>query len=256
MRTHGIDRFLEGRLCSVVAAVVAVAAVGSAAYSAHEAKSAASTQANAANNAAAAQKSAGQTAYGNAMGAIPSINSGYQPYAGMGSQYVNQLSGQMGNLTQAFNPTQAQLASMPGYQFQLQQGLEATQNGFAAQGLGVSGAAMKGAGNYASGLASSNYLNDANIFYQNQNNAYNKLMGGASLGLDANNAMANNRINLLGQANNALTGQANQAANTSMVGAQATAAGQVGAANAYSNALNTAANSYATYKGTQAGGGY
>ena len=34
-----------------------------------------------------------------------------------------------------FAPTMAQLASTPGYQFTLDQGLKATQNAYAAQGL-------------------------------------------------------------------------------------------------------------------------
>ena len=256
MRLRGIDRFLAGRLCSAVSAVIAVVGAASAAYSANASRDAAGTMANAANQISEAQRAAGQTAFNNDMSAIPGINALYKGYSQMGNQYAGQLSSQMGNLTKGFNPTQAQLAAMPGYQFTMQQGLEATQNGFAAQGLGVSGAAMKGAGDYAAGLANQNYLNDANVFYQNQNNAYNKLMGGATLGMDATNSMANNRINLTTAANSSLTGQTNQAANTSMIGAQAQAAGQVGAANAYTNALNTGANAYTTYKGAQAGGGY
>ena len=51
----------------------------------------------------------------------------------------------------------ALLAQTPGYQFTLQQGLQATQNSYAAQGLGTSGAALKGAANYSEGLASTTY---------------------------------------------------------------------------------------------------
>src|SRR5664279_5795582 len=55
--------------------------------------------------------------------------------------------------------TQAQLEKTPGYQFQLGQGLAATQNSAAARGLGVSGSALKGAATFATGLADSNYQN-------------------------------------------------------------------------------------------------
>ena len=41
-------------------------------------------------------------------------------------------------LTAQFQPTQAQLAATPGYQFTLNQGLESTQNAYAAQGPRVS----------------------------------------------------------------------------------------------------------------------
>src|SRR5579875_155479 len=49
------------------------------------------------------------------------------------------------------------LKQTPGYRFTLNQGLESTQNAFAAQGLGSSGAALKGAANYAEGLANTTY---------------------------------------------------------------------------------------------------
>ena len=49
--------------------------------------------------------------------------------------------------------TQAMLESTPGYQFTRTQGLKATQAAAAARGLGVSGAALKGAATYATGLA-------------------------------------------------------------------------------------------------------
>jgi hypothetical protein len=49
------------------------------------------------------------------------------------------------------------LRQMPGYQFQLDQGLKSTQSAAAARGLGVSGAALKGAGTFATGLADKTY---------------------------------------------------------------------------------------------------
>jgi len=58
--------------------------------------------------------------------------------------------------------TQAELEATPGYQFNLQQGLKAAQSSAAARGLGVSGAALKGAATYATGLADSTYQNQFN----------------------------------------------------------------------------------------------
>ena len=108
---------------------------------------------------------------------------------------------------------QAALEATPGYQFELAQGLQATQNSAAARGLGVSGAAMKGAADYATGLASKNYqqqfqdamaggqatqstanqfgnLSNANLstnaaYQGNLTNSYNKLLGTANLGENA-----------------------------------------------------------------------
>ena len=58
--------------------------------------------------------------------------------------------------------TQAELEQTPGYQFQLQQGLKQTQSAAAARGLGVSGASLKGAAEFVTGLADKNYQNQFN----------------------------------------------------------------------------------------------
>src|ERR1700760_3170116 len=54
---------------------------------------------------------------------------------------------------------QSTLEGLPGYQFTLNQGLKSVQNSAAARGLGSSGSALKGAANYATGLANSQYGN-------------------------------------------------------------------------------------------------
>lgn len=81
--------------------------------------------------------------------------------------------------------TESRLRATPGYQFNQNQGLKAVQNSAAARGLGVSGAALKGAAQYANGLADSTYQNQFSNAVTNQTNAYNRLMGGASLGENA-----------------------------------------------------------------------
>jgi hypothetical protein len=65
------------------------------------------------------------------------------PFISAGQGALQQYQGALPGLTQPF--TAASLASTPGYQFTLGQGLKSTQNSFAAQGLGSSGAALKGA---------------------------------------------------------------------------------------------------------------
>jgi hypothetical protein len=145
-----------------------------------------------------------------------------------------------------WNPTEAGLQATPGYQFTLQQGLQSTQNAAAAQGLGVSGAALKGAASYATGLADSTYgsqltnaINTYNTqlngwqqgftdYWSNQTNRYNQLYNIASLG--ANSAAGQGTSNTQGASN---VGNALQTAG------QASAAGVQGAATTVSNALNT-----------------
>jgi hypothetical protein len=68
-------------------------------------------------------------------GALPSV---YQPW-GTGAD------------------AQATLEQTPGYQFTLNQGLKSLGNSFASRGLGASGAALKGASQYTTGLADNTY---------------------------------------------------------------------------------------------------
>lgn len=76
------------------------------------------------------------------------------PYAQQGLQAQTQLTG---NLAKGFNP--GDLASDPGYQFRLNQGLDAQNRSFAAQGMSQSGAALKAAQEYGQGFAGQEYGN-------------------------------------------------------------------------------------------------
>jgi hypothetical protein len=68
----------------------------------------------------------------------------------------------------------AALQGLPGYQFVKTQGLKSVQNSAAARGLGVSGAALKGAAGFATGLADTTFGEQAN-----------RLLAGATLGENA-----------------------------------------------------------------------
>lgn len=108
------------------------------------------------------------------------------------------------------------LGALPGYQFTLGQGLQATQNGFAAQGLANSGAALKGAANYATGLAQSNwqnYITPVQALVGSGQNAAGNL---GSLGLQS----------------------AGQQASLGVAAGQAQAAGTIGSANALASGLS------------------
>ena len=171
-------------------------------------------------------------------GASSNAPQGYNGAAGSGGSLTAPI-----NSTFSFNPTMAQLEQTPGYQFTLDQGLKSTQNSYAAKGLASSGAAMKGAADYASGLASNTYQQQ----FQN-----------------AQSTFQNNFQNYWGQNQsiyNMLTGQSGQglSAASALTGAGTTAAGQqsqntVGAGNAQAamyngigSAIGNAANSLGTY---------
>lgn len=177
-----------------------------------------------AGQAATALKNAGNQLYNNAQSMYSTDQTNLNPYIQTGQQYSNALTSQLPSLEQGFQPTQAQLENSPGYQFELQQGLEATQNGFAAQGLGVSGAAMKGAASYAQGLASTDYTNLANVYNTNRTTTANILTGGANLGENAAGTLGSLGMNDLGYQQNGLEFAANGKAQGDMAVSQGLAA--------------------------------
>lgn len=117
--------------------------------------------------------------------------------------------------------TQAQLEQTPGYQFTLNQGEKGVQAANAARGLGVSGAALKGAASYATGLASNTYQN---IFNQQQTK-YSDVFNQAQMGANAAAGVGQAGTAAGAQAGNALIQQGiDQAAGASGVGSAATGA--------------------------------
>lgn len=163
---------------------------------------------------------------------------------GGGTDYLSKAEQQANWLGQG--PTQSWLEQTPGYQWNLAQGLKATQAAAAARGLGVSGASLKGASTYATGLADSTY--------QNQFNNANQIL---SNWLNLNTAQQGNITNQFNRLYNVASLGENAAATTGAQGTQAasnygnylsqsgqyTAAGTLGA----SNALTSGINNYLSY---------
>jgi len=114
----------------------------------------------------------------------------------------------------------------PGYAFRQSEGLKGIQSGAAARGGLLSGAALKAIQKYGQDLASQEYGNAYGRFTANQTNKYNKLAGLVNTGQGSANQLTN-AAGSLGQAT----------ANNIMSGAAANAAGTVGAANAWTNAM-------------------
>ncbi len=202
-------------------ALGAVGAIGGALISSSASKKAAQTQADAANRAADMTQENQQQ-----------VREDLAPYRDAGSATLRTLQDRLPDLTAPFNPTVETLLNTPGYKFTLDQGLKAVQNSASARGLGVSGAAMKGAADYATGLADNTYKTQFDIDQANKTNAYNKLLG----------------IVGAGQSSAAQTGAfgttaTQNAGNFLTSGANASAAGTVGSANALSSGINNAANS-------------
>ena len=180
---------------------------------------------NAAQSAAQTQAAAANTASTNQLNEFNQIQGNLQPYvtAGQGSlstvQNLLGLTGPGGTAPAGGTPNtaaiNAALTQTPGYQFTLNQGLESTQNSYAAQGLGTSGAALKGAATFATGLAQQTYE-------QQLQNYLNLAQTGESAAAQAG-SLGNQAVSTAGQ--------------FSTSGAAASAAGTVGSANALTNAL-------------------
>lgn len=121
----------------------------------------------------------------------------------------------------------------PGYAFRKSEGMKGLENSAAARGGLLSGAALKAIQKYGQDLASQEYGNAYGRFAANQTNKYNKLAGLVNTGQGA----ANTLTNAAGNLGNAMAGNITAAGN-------AQAAGQVGSANAWSNALGGISNLY------------
>lgn len=82
------------------------------------------------------------------------------PYNSIGTAAIPTLEGLLGiGPNGSSNPAamQTTLASLPGYQFTKQQGLDATKNAASASGLSLSGNTLKALDDYSTGLADSTY---------------------------------------------------------------------------------------------------
>lgn len=121
----------------------------------------------------------------------------------------------------------AGIQESPGYRFTLDQGMQGIERMAAARGNRLSGATLKEAGRYNSGLASQDY-----------GNGYNRLAGLAGVG----QAAVSQQIGA-GQAYAGAVGQ-----NNAMAG-QARASGYMGVPNAFNGTINSLGNLYGAVKG-------
>lgn len=270
--------------------MVATAIIGSAVVGAGASVAGSMAQSDATQNATDAQSAAQMYAADQQRAMYNQTRADLAPYNAAGQNAVNQLLGfvsgakppQMAAVN--WNPVnyqpvkmdQATLEQTPGYQFNLSQGLKSTQNSAAARGLGTSGAALKGAASYATGLADSTYqqqfqnattnaqntynanlansqgaytaglnnaLNQFNSAVTNQTNQYNRLSGLAGLGESAAAQTGNYGTQTAANIGNQSVATASNIGNNLIQGGNAQAAGYLGAA----NSLNSGVNNYLMY---------
>jgi hypothetical protein len=221
---------------------------------------------------------------------------GYQqPYYDMGTQNTRTLNdmvnrgsfdvnpysySQQEQQPQAFQPTEFNFQQDPGYQFQLNQGLNSVQGGAAARGNGLSGATMKALQKYGTGLANQSYGDAFGRYIQgNQMNmaANQNALGQYNTNRNAGMSNEMNRYNTANQQSQQKYGQfndlsqmgrsaagnltglyqgaGNSIANTRIGEANAGAAGTMAIGNAISSGLRTIGNLGMTYGAMQNSGG-
>lgn len=185
-----------------------------------------------ASQASAAQTNAANTAAATSLSQFNKVQTNLQPYIDSGNTAETTLNNQLPSLTAPVVMSEGQVKQTPGYQFNLTQGLKSVQNSAAARGLGVSGAALKGASTFATGLADNTYQNQFSNDVTNKNNAYNYLYGVVNTGESA----------AAGTGAPAVTA-GGQAANAEIASGNAQAAG----ANAVGTSVNNASNNIAGY---------
>lgn len=222
-KDHEVKKF-----CNVwaVAAVVGGAAVVNGLVSAYTSSNAVDAQVQAQQAAIAEQKRQYEQTRGDLAG-----------YRNLGSNASADLQSRLPFLTSPIAMDQEALEKTPGYQFARTQGLKATQNSAAARGLGVSGAALKGAASFATGLADNTYQNQFNNENVNRTNAYNRLKGLVDTGANAAAMTGQFGANAANQISSSATGIGN-----------AEAAGYNKIGNAVTGGVNNLSG-YAMYQG-------
>lgn len=214
---------------------IAVGTVAAAGISAAASSSAAGAQTSAENKAISAQQQQYNTTAGNLQ---PYISGGTNAFSNLLTATGNQPGGTgTGPLTATFQPTMAQLAATPGYQFSLNQGLKTAQNSNASKGLGTSGEALAGANTFAQGLASTTYQQQFQNYLTQNQQIYNMLNGVSNTGLTAASALAGvgtSTANAIGSADAGI-GNA-QAAGINGIGTAASSAAS-GLSNSYLQSL-------------------
>jgi hypothetical protein len=114
-----------------------------------------------------------------------------QPYIDLGTRGIGAYEQGVKELSKPIELNQQWLEQTPGYQFALSEGLKNTQDAAAAKGLGVSGAALKGAGEYATGLADQTWKSQFAAEMEQRQQRYNMLLGPVSAGASAAGGGAN-----------------------------------------------------------------
>ena len=217
---------------------------------ANAAKEAAQIQANAALASAALQQQRFEETkeqllpfidYGK--GAIPIV----QQLTGTGAG-GDPLTAPLTKLPDKWDPSLEALKKTPGYQFTLEQGLQAAQNALTPGGGGLGAGSIAAATKYAEGLAQTTYgqehdrwAQEQQLAMQGRSQTYNMLTGEIDTGLKGAGALGQVAVTSGKNVGDAIYGAGTASAGGVTGAAQALIGGQVGASNALTGPLQLAA---------------
>ena len=166
----------------------------------------------------------------------------FAPWRNIGEQALEKLSA--GVFNGDFEVGQVDVTKDPGYQFRMDQGIEALDKSAAARGRLLSGAQQKGVTDYAQGTASNEYANAYARQSNEKANQYNMLsalsQGGQASGAglaQASSQLASNSANTLSNLGNAQAQSAYAAGDA-----------RAGAYQGIGQSVNQAGQNWLTYK--------
>ena len=183
----------------------------------------------AARNAAQAQMDAANQANELAYRIYQQNRADQMPFMASGAAALEGVMGGLqpgGRFTREFSPEDLARGQDPGYAFRMSEGMKALERSAAARGGLLSGATMKGIQRYGQDMASQEYQNAFNRFQINRGNQLNPLLSIAGLGQTST-----------GQAGQQATNYANMAGSNITGAGNASAAGQIGQANALTSGI-------------------
>lgn len=223
--------FVDPCLCNawVATAIIGAGALGAGA-TIYGASKAADAQTNAANVAATNSKAMYDTTRGD-----------LAPYRNAGANATTQLNSRLSELTTPVSVNPQDFLNSDMYKFLQTQGERGVTNSSAARGLATSGAALKGAAAFESGLNSQQWQQNFNNQVTNQTNAYTRLKGLVDTGENAGAQTGVVGQSAVGQQNAATIGGANAtaAADNAIGGAIGNFANSVGGASVYKGIYGT-----------------
>jgi hypothetical protein len=188
-------------------------------------------QADAAKKAAGTQAAAADRAMAQELAMYEQSREDLAPYREQGYTALKDIEGLKPLFTAQFGPDQMAQYLDPSMEFRRRLGEQTTARMLNVGGGAISGNTLRGLEQFGQDFASTEYGNAFNRFQNERTNIYNTLANIAGMGQQSVNTGVQAGQNFAAQQTGLLTGQA-----------AAQAAGQVGAANAYSGALGNMGN--------------